>query len=198
MPDSLFNIEKSLMQSRWIMPDVELSIIEQVARRHDLPEAVARLLCSRQVEEADIARFLNPTLKDDFPDPFSLKGMAELADDVSDAVIKKRKISIFGDFDVDGATSSAILHRFLKHYGVNAPIYIPDRLTEGYGPNTEALQKLKDDGAEIVFLLDCGTTAFDIVGRRARDGVGDYYSRPPRGGGEAAGGQSCCESQTEG
>ncbi len=151
------------MQSRWIMPDVELSIIEQVARRHDLPEAVARLLCSRQVEEADIARFLNPTLKDDFPDPFSLKGMAELADDVSDAVIKKRKISIFGDFDVDGATSSAILHRFLKHYGVNAPIYIPDRLTEGYGPNTEALQKLKDDGAEIVFLLDCGTTAFDIV-----------------------------------
>ncbi len=145
------------------MPDVELSIIEQVARRYELPEAVARLLCSRQVEEAEIARFLNPTLKDDFPDPFSLKGMAELADDVSDAVIKKRKISIFGDFDVDGATSSAILHRFLKHYGVNAPIYIPDRLTEGYGPNTEALQKLKADGAEIVFLLDCGTTAFDIV-----------------------------------
>jgi single-stranded-DNA-specific exonuclease len=163
MPDSLFNIEKSLMQSRWVMPDIELSIIEQVARKHGLPEAVARLLCARQVGDEDVPRFLNPTLKNDFPDPFSLTGMRELAEDVSEAILKKRKISIFGDFDVDGATSSAVLHRFLKHYGVEAPIYIPDRLTEGYGPNTEALQKLKADGAEIVFLLDCGTTAFDIV-----------------------------------
>lgn len=163
MPDSLFNIEKSLMQSRWVMPDIELSLIEQVARKYGLPEAVARLLCARQIDEEDVTRFLNPTLKNDFPDPFSLKGMRELTEDVSEAILKKRKISIFGDFDVDGATSSAILHRFLKHYGVEAPIYIPDRLTEGYGPNTEALQKLKADGAEIVFLLDCGTTAFDIV-----------------------------------
>lgn len=151
------------MQSRWVMPDIELSIIEQVARKHGLPEAVARLLCARQIGEEDVPRFLNPTLKNDFPDPFSLTGMRALAEDISDAIIKKRKISIFGDFDVDGATSSAILHRFLKQYGVDAPIYIPDRLTEGYGPNTEALQKLKADGAEIVFLLDCGTTAFDIV-----------------------------------
>jgi single-stranded-DNA-specific exonuclease len=163
MPDSLFNIEKSLMQSRWVMPDVELAIVEQLARKYGLPEVVARILAARAVADADIPRFLNPTLKNDFPDPFSLQGMRELAEYVADAIQSKRKISIFGDFDVDGATSSAILHRFLKHFGIEAPIYIPDRLTEGYGPNTEALQKLKADGAEIVFLLDCGTTAFDIV-----------------------------------
>jgi single-stranded-DNA-specific exonuclease len=163
MPDSLFNIQQSLMRSRWVMPDVELSLIEQVARKHGLPEPVARMLCARNVADSDIPKFLSPTLKNDFPDPFSLTGMRELAEHVSDAIIARRKISIFGDFDVDGATSSAILHRFLKYYGVDAPIYIPDRLTEGYGPNTEALQKLKTDGAEIVFLLDCGTTAFDIV-----------------------------------
>lgn len=163
MPDSLFNIQQSLMRSRWVMPDVELSLIEQIARKHGLPEPVARMLCAREIADGDIPKFLSPTLKNDFPDPFSLTGMRELAEHVSDAIIAKRKISIFGDFDVDGATSSAILHRFLKAYGVEAPIYIPDRLTEGYGPNTEALQKLKADGAEIVFLLDCGTTAFDIV-----------------------------------
>ena len=151
------------MRARWVMPDIELAIIEQVARRHDLPEAVARLLCAREISIDDVPRFLTSTLKNDFPDPFSLKGMDDLADDMADAIARKRKISIFGDFDVDGATSSAILRRFLKHYGIEAPVYIPDRLTEGYGPNIEALQKLKTEGAEIVFLLDCGTAAFDIV-----------------------------------
>ena len=163
MSDSLFNIEQSLMRSRWVMPDAELSVVERIARAYDVPEIIARFLSVRKIEETQIARFLNPTLKNDFPDPFSLKGMEVLADDVADAILAKRKIAIFGDFDVDGATSSALLHRFLKAYGVDAPIYIPDRLTEGYGPNTEALQTLKRDGAEIVFLLDCGTTAFDIV-----------------------------------
>ncbi len=164
MADSIFKVEQSLMLSRWVVPDVELNLIEQVARKYGLPEVVARLLCARQVPDAEIPVFLNPTLKDNFPDPFLLKGMREMADFVADAIVAKRKISIFGDFDVDGATSSAILYRFLKHYGVEARVYIPDRLTEGYGPNTEALQTLKNDGAEIVFLLDCGTTAFDIVG----------------------------------
>jgi single-stranded-DNA-specific exonuclease len=160
MPDSFF-IEKSLNNAAWLMPDVGMDVIEQMARKHDLPEIVARLLCARGVE--NVQSFLYPTLKNDFPNPLSLTGMGEAAAYLAKAITDKRKIAIFGDFDVDGATSSALLHRFLKHFRVDAPIYIPDRLTEGYGPNIEALQKLKDDGAEIVILLDCGTTAFDIV-----------------------------------
>ena len=80
MLDSLFNVEQSLMRSRWVMPDAELSLVERIARTYDVPEIVARLLSARNIEETEIARFLNPTLKNDFPDPFSLKGMEALAD----------------------------------------------------------------------------------------------------------------------
>lgn len=160
MPDSFF-IQQSINKAAWVLPDAPMDVIEQIARKHDLPEIVARLLHLRGVAADDVQRFLYPTLKNDFPDPFSLKDMDVTAQFLADAIVHKRKIAIFGDFDVDGATSSALLHRFLKHFGVDAPIYIPDRLTEGYGPNAEALQKLKNEGAEIVILLDCGTTAFE-------------------------------------
>lgn len=160
MPDS-FHIDLSLNKAVWSMPDIGFDRIEKLARAHDIPEVIARLLAGRNVE--DVKSFLFPTLKDNFPDPFLLQGMKEAAEYLAQAIQQKRKIAIFGDFDVDGATSSALLHRFLKHYGVNAPIYIPDRLTEGYGPNVEALKTLKDNGAEIVVLLDCGTTAFEII-----------------------------------
>ena len=163
MSESIFHIERSLMQARWVMPDIEMGLVEQIARKHGLPEVVARLLCARKIAPEQVEAFLYPTLRDHFPDPFSMKGMRELAEYLAAAVQNKRKIAIFGDFDVDGATSSALLARFLKALGIEARIYIPDRLTEGYGPNNEALQTLKDDGAEIVALLDCGTTAFDIV-----------------------------------
>ncbi len=155
--------QTSLNKSRWLLPETDLPVVEQMARTNDLPEIVARLLVQRGIKRDEAQAFLHPTLKDHFPDPFSLKGMEALAIHMADAIVQKQKIAIFGDFDVDGATSSSVLYRFLKHCGIEAPIYIPGRLTEGYGPNEEALQSLKDGGAEIVFLLDCGTTAFDIV-----------------------------------
>jgi len=153
----------SLNNARWVMPDAELSVVERVARQHSLPEIVARILIQRGVPSEGVPAFLNPTLRDDFPDPFSLKDMAALAKYVAEAIDAKKSIAIFGDFDVDGATSSALLHRFLKQCGLDAPVYIPERLSEGYGPNIGALTKLKEQGADIVFLLDCGTTSFDVV-----------------------------------
>ncbi len=145
------------------MPDVSIDQVEQLVRHHDIPEIVARLLCQRGVKPEEVESFLEPTMKRDFPDPFSLKGMADMAEDVAIAIEAQKKFAIFGDFDVDGATSSAILYRFLKGLGVEAPIYIPDRLSEGYGPNIEALKTLKEQGADVLFMLDCGTTAFDVV-----------------------------------
>lgn len=162
MSDSL-NVECSLNKARWLLPDVDLSAVEAVVRRYDLPEIIARILCGRGVAIDQIQSFLYPTLRHDFPDPFSLAGMEALASDMVRFIADQKPMAIFGDFDVDGATSSALLHRFLKACEIDAPIYIPGRLTEGYGPNIEALQKLRDAGAEVVFLLDCGTTAFDIV-----------------------------------
>jgi single-stranded-DNA-specific exonuclease len=160
---SPFNVEKSLNLARWVLPDVDLSVVEQVARKHDLPEIIARLLCVRGVAADDVQGFLHPTLREHFPDPFGLRDMDGAALYLARAVQDKKSIAIFGDFDVDGATSSALLYRMLRHVGIEARVYIPDRLTEGYGPNTEAFQSLRDEGAEIVILLDCGTTAFDTV-----------------------------------
>lgn len=160
--DSILS-QKSLSGAKWLMPDTDLAAVEKIARAHDVPELIARLLLQRGVPEGEIERFLNPTLKTDFPDPNSLKDMYEMAEFVSSAILDGKSFAIFGDFDVDGATSSAVLHRFLRACDIDAPIYIPDRLTEGYGPNVDALKQLKENGADIVFLLDCGTTSFDVV-----------------------------------
>lgn len=160
--------QRSLNKARWVMPDPSMDQVETLMRRFDLPEMVARLLAVRGVGEANVPAFLNPTLREHFPDPFALKGMQEMAEDLADSIVAGKKVAIFGDFDVDGATSSAVLFRFLKACGITAPIYIPDRLSEGYGPNLEAMKTLKGQGADIVFMLDCGTTAFEIV-RQARE-----------------------------
>lgn len=166
MSDSL-----SFNKAQWELPDVDLHLIEQIVRQNDLPEVAARMLAGRGIALDDVAAFLNPTLKDNLPNPFSMAGMEEMAAEIAAAIGDGKTFAIFGDFDVDGATSSALLYRFLKHCGVDAPIYIPGRLTEGYGPNTAALQKLRDDGADILFLLDCGTTAFDTVADGAAMGL---------------------------
>lgn len=152
------------------MPDAALDDIDLMMQRHDVPEVVARLLCQRGVTINEAESFLNPTLKNDFPDPFSLKDMADMAEDVAISIEQAKCFAIFGDFDVDGATSSAVLYRFLKAVGIDAPIYIPDRLSEGYGPNLDALKSIKEQGADVLFMLDCGTTAFDIV--KAGSGLG--------------------------
>ncbi len=156
-------VQKSVQRARWVVPDVPLDDVERVARAYDLPEIIARMLCARGIAFSDIPAFIAPSLKNNFPDPFSLAGMGDMASDLAGAIEKKEKIAIFGDFDVDGATSSAILYRFLKHCGVDAPIYIPGRMSEGYGPNIAALKSLRDKGAEILLILDCGTTAFDVI-----------------------------------
>jgi single-stranded-DNA-specific exonuclease len=160
---SLLNVDKSLMLSRWVLPQPSMDRVEAIARQHSLPEIIARLLDVRQIPLDQIDSFLNPKLSKHFPDPFKLKGMADFADYLAKAVIGKRKIAVFGDFDVDGATSTAIMVRFLSQLGLNTPFYIPDRLKEGYGPNINAFKHLKAEGAEIVLLLDCGITAHDVI-----------------------------------
>ncbi len=156
-------VKTSLNKARWVLANSSLDDVELIMRRYEVPEVVARLLSQRGVPLYEVESFLNPTLRNDFPDPFSLKGMGDMAEDVAISIENKQKFAIFGDFDVDGATSSAVLYRFLKSVGIDAPIYIPDRLSEGYGPNIDALKQLKEEGADILMMLDCGTTAFDIV-----------------------------------
>ena len=130
-----------------------------IAQGHGVPDIVARVLAGRGVTADDADRFLDPTIKDLLPDPVSLTDMDKAADRLAEAVRRKEKVAIFGDYDVDGAASSALLKRFLAHYGVEAEIYIPDRIFEGYGPNPEAMRELVGRGASLIVTVDCGTNS---------------------------------------
>ena len=139
-----------------------------IAQGHGVPDIVARVLAGRGVTADDADRFLDPTIKDLLPDPVSLTDMDKAADRLAEAVRRKEKVAIFGDYDVDGAASSALLKRFLAHYGVEAEIYIPDRIFEGYGPNPEAMRELVGRGASLIVTVDCGTnSAVSIDAARA-------------------------------
>lgn len=132
-----------------------------IAQRHQLPELLARILAGRNVEIDAVAEFLDPTVKRLMPDPYVLTAMREAAERLADAVERRECVAIFGDYDVDGATSSALLARFLRWCGLDPLIHIPDRLFEGYGPNTEAVRALAARGARLLVTVDCGTTAIE-------------------------------------
>lgn len=160
---SFLDVRQSLKESRWVFPAVEQDIVARISQLHGLPDYIARMLHIRGVGPDDVESFLHPTLRNHFPDPFSLRGMKEFAEDIAARIIDGETIGILADFDVDGGTSGAIVRRFLRACGIEPPVYIPDRLTEGYGPSAAALQSLKEQGATYVIMSDCGTTAFEAV-----------------------------------
>jgi single-stranded-DNA-specific exonuclease len=130
-----------------------------IAQRHDLPELLARILAGRNVEVDAVDAFLDPTVKRAMPDPDVLTAMPAAAARIADAIGRGERVAIFGDYDVDGATSAALLARFLRHCGLDPLIHIPDRLFEGYGPNVEAVRALAEKGATLLVTVDCGTTS---------------------------------------
>lgn len=130
-----------------------------IAQSHGVPDIVARVLAGRGVDQDGAARFLDPTIRDLLPDPRSLTDMDKAAARIADAVARREKVAIFGDYDVDGAASSALMKRFFAHYGIDAEIYIPDRIFEGYGPNPEAMRELVSRGARLIVTVDCGTNS---------------------------------------
>ena len=136
-------------------------IADAIAQRHGLPELLGRMLAARGVGLDGVETFLDPTLKALMPDPSVLQGMDRAAERLAEAITKRQPVAIFGDYDVDGACSSAEMKRFLDHHGVPARIYIPDRIFEGYGPNPGAIETLVKEGAKLIVTVDCGTTSFE-------------------------------------
>ncbi|MFZ0778822.1 MAG: single-stranded-DNA-specific exonuclease RecJ [Xanthobacteraceae bacterium] len=132
-----------------------------IAQRHELPELLARILAGRNIEADAVAAFLDPTIKHAMPDPHVLTAMKEAAERIADAVTRGESVAIFGDYDVDGATSAALLARYLRQCGLAPIIHIPDRLFEGYGPNVEAVRALAERGAKLLVCVDCGTTSIE-------------------------------------
>jgi len=139
-----------------------------ISQQHGLPELLGRVLAGRGVGLDDVAVHLDPTVRALMPDPSVLRGMDAAAARLADAIDRRESVAIFGDYDVDGASSSALLHRFFAHHDLTARIYIPDRIFEGYGPNGPAIDRLISDGAKLIVTVDCGTTSHEALAAAAR------------------------------
>lgn len=157
--------------------DVERSLTDQPWRwrragGHELGRnLVDQLLLARGIDEADLARNRSPTIRDFLPDPSEFRDMDKSAMRLAVAIETQETIAIFGDYDVDGATSAALLTLLLRRIGVEPIVYIPDRLMEGYGPSGTALVELKRRGANLAITVDCGAQAFDALQQAADAGL---------------------------
>lgn len=167
----VLNVERSVLGKKWVFTPVNQRISEGISQAYGLPEVISRLLVSRGIGFEDVETFLNPAIKSQLPDPSILKDMDKAATRIAEAIIAGEKTAVFGDYDVDGATSTALLKRFFRALGQNLRVYIPDRIAEGYGPNAPALQKLKDEGAQLLITVDCGVTAFDAIDAGTKAGL---------------------------
>lgn len=154
-----------------------------MSRSLGLGPRVARVLVARGIRDASAAeRFLAPSLSH-IPDPFSMKGVDRAAPRLADAILKRERITLYGDYDVDGVTSSSLLAAFMKHHGVEPAVYIPKRLVEGYGLNSAAVEQLAEEGTQVLVTLDCGITASDEIARANERGIEcivvDHHRCPP-------------------
>jgi single-stranded-DNA-specific exonuclease len=160
-PAPFLGVERSVTGKFWRQRASDERMALAISQRLQVPEPVGRLLAARGQNLDTAESFLEPRLRDLLPDPSNFRDMDAAAERIVAALERREKIAIFGDYDVDGATSAALLSRFLRAVGAEpVRLYVPDRGIEGYGPNAPALLKLKSEGAGLVITVDCGVTAF--------------------------------------
>lgn len=155
------NVKKSATGQKWVdrLGLREANTALAIAQNYGIHDLVARVLAGRGVSLDNAAEFLDPTIRHLMPDPLTLTDMDKAATRIVQAIEAQEKVAIFGDYDVDGACSSALMARFLQHYHIPYQIYIPDRIFEGYGPNPQAMQDLVKNGASLIVTVDCGTNS---------------------------------------
>ncbi len=159
MTEAALGVSASLTGRRWLWRKGEDRVGLGIAQRLGLPEVVGRLLAARGVDHDTAAHFLDPTLRALLPDPSLLTDMDRAADRLAHAVTASETVGVFGDYDVDGACSAAIMATVLRDLGCRVLTHVPDRLLEGYGPNGPALLSLVQQGATLIVCVDCGTAA---------------------------------------
>ena len=168
---AMLGVERSLLGRRWRARLAESRAGLALAQAIEVPELIGRVLAARGVAAEDAPAFLDPTLRALLPDPNHLRDMEKAVVRLAGALEAGEKIAIFGDYDVDGATSAALLSRFLEAVGATATLYIPDRLREGYGPNAAAMRQLAAQDVAVVITVDCGISAFDALAEAADAGL---------------------------
>ncbi|MDR1908282.1 MAG: single-stranded-DNA-specific exonuclease RecJ [Holosporales bacterium] len=156
----------SVSGKKWLFPQYDEREVLTIQQRYGLSDTMARILSARHVILEEIPTFLDPKIKDLLPDPSLLLGMDAAIDRTIRAIRNKpqpEKITIFGDYDVDGATSVSLLHKYFEQIGVQVDYYIPDRLSEGYGVNPDAIRKIHARETTLIIMVDCGTTSVSEV-----------------------------------
>jgi single-stranded-DNA-specific exonuclease len=161
MAAPFLDVQSSLTGRTWTdrLEEPQARIAQAIAQRTGISEILARILAGRGVGIEAAAEYLNPTIRGLMPDPSSMADMDRLAERLVRAITDNEKVALFGDYDVDGACATALMSRYLRHFGLSPEVYIPDRIFEGYGPNIAAIDKLIDSGASLIVTLDCGTVS---------------------------------------
>ncbi len=155
--------EKSLLGRKWIFKNFDTDYVNYLKENHSLNNITAKLLSIRKIEKKYIETFLKPSIKSLIPNPKILKDMDKTTSRIIRAISKKENIGIFGDYDVDGASSTALIGRYLNMINHNFQIYIPDRKSEGYGPSINGFKKLIDNNISLIITVDCGTMSFEAI-----------------------------------
>ena len=180
----MLNVTQSLLGRIWRQRPTDDRTALALSQRLGVSDIVGRILAGRGVGIDQATGFLNPTLKSYLPDPSRLRDMDKAAERLADAITGGEPVAVFGDYDVDGATSSALLHRYFRACGVDLTVYIPDRQKEGYGPNAPALLALRANGIAVAVTVDCGIVAFEPLQAAADAGldmiVVDHHKAEPR------------------
>jgi single-stranded-DNA-specific exonuclease len=158
---ALLGVAHSARGRRWVerLDPARALAATAISQAHGLPELLGRVLAARGADTHTVSRYLDPSLRTLLPDPARLQDMERAAERFASAIRDAEPVAVFGDYDVDGAASVALIERFLRAHGQDVVTYIPDRLTEGYGPTPAALTGLAKDGARLILTVDCGTTA---------------------------------------
>jgi len=160
-PRPFLDVSRSVTGRAWVdrLDPAATRIATAIAQRNGTSEILARVMAARGIALNDAEKYLEPTIRGLMPDPSTLTAMDGLADRLAKAVADNESVALFGDYDVDGACSCALMARYLRHFGLQPQVHIPDRIFEGYGPNIAAMDKLIDAGATLIITLDCGTTS---------------------------------------
>ncbi|XSG82502.1 MAG: single-stranded-DNA-specific exonuclease RecJ [Methyloligella sp. ZOD6] len=170
---AFLGVARSVNGRRWLprLAPAREHLATAIAQQNGLPEILGRVLAARGAEPNTVADFFNPTLRTLMADPAGLQDMEKAASRFVKALRDDEPIAIFGDYDVDGACSIALIQRFLRHHGREAAHYVPDRLTEGYGPSEGAMRGLCEEGARLILTVDCGTAAHGPIAAANRAGA---------------------------
>jgi single-stranded-DNA-specific exonuclease len=173
LPRAFLGVEKSATGRTWRdrLDERGQTRALTIAQRHGVPELLARVLAGRGVEPDEVTAYLDPSIKGLMPDPHALTQMQAAAERIADAIVHKESVAIFGDYDVDGATSSALLGGYLRRCGLDPVIHIPDRIFEGYGPNVDAIRGFAERGVNLLVTVDCGTTSIEPLAEAKKLGL---------------------------